>query len=96
VWIEVRCCCRPENVLGWLPVAEDVRAGELVSFVASHARWVLPSPTAAPRFEPADRITLTVALYQDGNRRGVALRSEDTPIARLRQIRCFRERVSAA
>ncbi len=73
-------------------VPDDVHDGSIVSFVVAPARWVLDRLGDTPRFEPMDRIDLPVALYVGPYPlRRLALKSEETPIARLRQIRSFIE-----
>lgn len=94
--LEVRCCCQPQKLLGWLIVPDHVRDGSVVSFVVSPAHWVRETLDSAPSFQPADRIDLPVATFgtytQDGAPvRRRALKSEEIPIARLRRIPGFIE-----
>lgn len=89
--IEVRCCCQPQKLLGWLPVPDGVGAGDTVHFVVSRPRWRLASREAEPVFEMADVITLPVAILDENGRSSLALKSEETPVERLRQIPGFVE-----
>jgi hypothetical protein len=93
--MEVRCCCRPQKVLGWLPVGPDVREGDTIQFVVRPARWALASLNEPPVYEPLDRIALPVAVFVIDRAFaepiiGLALKSEETQIERLRLIRGFR------
>lgn len=87
--LEVRCCCRPEKLLGWLPVPGLAFPGQSITFLVM-PRPVFGRPTALAAFA-AERLELPVALYRadDGTRR--ALKSEDTPIETLRLIPGFVE-----
>lgn len=95
--VEVRCCCRPDTLLGWLPVRDDqVWEGSRVRFevkpatveyhasehgpvdVVRHARQVVTLPIA----------WWSSGILFDGH---LALKSEETPLETLRQIRGFVE-----
>jgi hypothetical protein len=95
--LEVRCCCRPENLLGWLPVPErDVWNGARVAFriparVESRREQGIITVSAYR----AEHIWLTVAHYQcsaGGPFRGhLAFKSDDTPLETLRRLPGFVE-----
>jgi hypothetical protein len=91
--IEVRCCCQPTKLLGWIDVdASKVIEGRTLVFTPPryallHRENVEVLPTAAD-----DRIALPIAMVQfpDG-RQYLALKSEETPIERLRTLKAFIE-----
>lgn len=90
--IEVRCCCQPQKLLGWLPAPDGISRGTIVRFVVSPSRWFMESIYSEPSFKPMDVIELPAETFVSSN--GVpslALKSEETPIARLRLIRGFVE-----
>jgi hypothetical protein len=94
--LEVRCCCQPTKRLGWLPVPDDVHDGQIMRFAVSPARWMLASIGGIPQRVAADIIELPVARFGTMDLSGVAitklaLKSEETPIERLRLIRDFEE-----
>lgn len=89
--IEVRCCCQPHKVLGWLPVYGEhalERLGTIryLQQPGSHVEWLQSQRTV---------LELPVALI--GQRcYGVwlmwpALKGEETPIEELRKVRSFVE-----
>lgn len=95
--VEVRCCCQPQKLLGWMLLGvRSLRVGDVISFTIQRpftARW---SPfSQAP--EKLPRVDLPVAEYferdsLDGaTHRGLAFKSEETPIETLRMIRAFEE-----
>jgi len=92
VQIEVRCCCQPQKLLGWLPVPDGVKPGQMIKFTVTPARWVLESFESEPAHLPADVIALPVATFSYGfDHRSLALKSEETPLERLRLIPGFVE-----
>ncbi|HEV8474576.1 MAG TPA: hypothetical protein VGR82_17495 [Methylomirabilota bacterium] len=80
--LEVRCCCQPRRLLGWLPVPSNVqhpRPGVEVTFLVDQARVELESFSPFSRghaaFDdlprrvrhiPARRVTLRMAEWGDG------------------------------
>ncbi len=97
--LEVRCCCQPQKLLGWLPVPDDVRDGDTVCFTKNECHAFAEQAL----FQPSHfvRITLPVATFRE-MRGGVdeedvqvtqhlALKSEETPIDVLRKIPGFKE-----
>jgi hypothetical protein len=93
VKIEVRCCCDPEKILGWVPAPDDVRRGDIIQFVVSPRRWRQAWIGATPSFEPLDTISLPaeeIRTYVNGEPVvSIALKSEETSLERLRLIRGF-------
>jgi len=98
--LEVRCCCQPQKLLGWLPAPDDVQIGQVIRFQVRPARWVFARkssvPDATPQYEPVDTIALPVASLGAGYLNGepitrLAFKSEETPIERLRLIPGFAE-----
>lgn len=102
--LEVRCCCRPEKLLGWLPVRDrDAWNGARVHFPVqqvfdyrgSLATFEGLRPELFERLTPP-AITLTVGCLH-GSRAGRALRahlafrSDETPLAVLRLVPGFVE-----
>ena len=82
--MEVWCCCKPEKLLGWLPVVTGQRS----------YRRVIVSRQAGPFEEPAiDQTTveLPVARIFHGGESYLALKSEETPIETLRLLPDFVE-----
>lgn len=107
-FLEVRCCCQPRKLLGWLPVPRGARVEDCpdVQFVIQRAtieRARVPRGRHGFPLESVDRlddytrvearkIVLPIALWSDGPERvRYAFKSEDTPIATLRQIEGFVE-----
>ncbi len=105
--LEVRCCCRPEKLLGWLPVSDDVdvKEGVAVTFIIrpAHVR-LLDSAVFGPldgplgvEHVPAEGVTLAIATYSAAPsgewEYRLAFKSEDTPLETLRRIPGFHEHI---
>jgi hypothetical protein len=92
--VEVRCCCQPQKLLGWLPVDEQrVIAGSVVTFEIPpmrHAGSWRFKRTPSDTYLLADRLTLPLERFTDtdGHTR-IVFKSEETPIATLRRIPGF-------
>jgi hypothetical protein len=91
--IEVRCCCQPQKLLGWLPVdPKDVRRGAVINFtiIRSFANFLSDETVAVT---PPARVALPVEDFHPGGlaRYYPALKSEETPIEVLRKIPGFEE-----
>lgn len=72
--LDVRCCCEPLKLLGWLPAPDGVFAGDSQTFLLRHP--VMPPPCIVPK----DCITLQIAKW-------VTLFAEDDPtILALRKL----------
>lgn len=94
--LEVRCCCQPTKLLGWLPVRDEVHDGDRIDFAVSTS-WSILSSQDIPR-PCVDKITLQAATYWERfdiegapAEAHLALKSEETPVERLRLIRGFEE-----
>jgi hypothetical protein len=64
--VEVRCCCTPNKVLGYLPVPGALEVGKRVVFVLDTARsdaWVLGLRLEVPETFPT--ITFEVARWSE-------------------------------
>ena len=91
--MEVRCCCKPQRLLGWLKVPDTARRGTIIHFTV----W----PSARAEVNQASfevkQISLPVDTYayaENSYHERLALRSEDTPIETLRLIPGFKENVA--
>jgi len=95
VRVEVRCCCNPAQLLGWveLPVTQiqegDVHAFALFDRSAVPKHEILRLPVAywwhhMRGFDGADEVKIN-------RESGLALKSNDTPIEKLRRIPGFEE-----
>jgi hypothetical protein len=101
-WVEVRCCCQPTKILGWLPVPRLVQfaEGQEFSWIRDRPRQVTrgPEPPLEKSSVQVLRLRLramgssTIDEYGIAHREAkLALYSEDTPIEVLRQVREFIE-----
>lgn len=94
--VEVRCCCRPQRLLGWLPYSGPMQAGRVMRFGLSAPAFVSlrELPDHVERTE-ASYIELPLAVVvqawpQEGDRRTwLAFKSEETPLAVLRRVPGF-------
>lgn len=99
VRLEVRCCCVPQNLLGWVDVPEArLRVGEFLPFVlrvpipknfGQHPELV-ESNAAAVRLEMAFYNVRDVDSDDFGTT-SIALKSGELPIETLRRIPGFIE-----
>ena len=96
--IEVRCCCQPQKLLGWLPRPANVRVGTAFIFVVAEPfeRVLKGFDVSRPETVKTVHVYLPVTLFQpgDGAEPYPALKSEETPLETLRQVRGFREHVN--
>lgn len=80
--IEVRCCCTPQKLRGWLRVSDHmVQVGRRVFF---------PLAEATRTFRVGS-VDLEVAIFWDGHQHYPALKNEGMPMETLRRIPGFRE-----
>lgn len=90
--VEVRCCCTPKKLLGWIDISRPPRMGEV---------WAFPTNLPIgyrPNYMSEDKIEV-ISLQLEGYNsienkkliRGIAFKSEETPIETLRRITGFRE-----
>jgi hypothetical protein len=102
--VEVRCCCDPGKLLGWIELAgrAHVAEGERFTFLLQPVNDMSPYLEAAlRRTVDAEVLTLPVDYWSkwiatlDGApptlEDGLALKSNDTPIEQLRRILGFEE-----
>lgn len=93
-YVEVRCCCEPMKLLGYLPVPDRTPIAPGVS-----VKFLLPPRAASSLrsaswrlFERPEILTLTITPYGRGDMsEGLAFKSDDTPIETLRRIPNFLE-----
>lgn len=101
--MEVRCCCRPEKLLGYLPVRDQIHVarGVMLRFVVRPDKWVCVDGRKPSLYR--DIVTLPVEMFSASTMRPdgefdrdshLALKSEETPIERLRRIPGFVENTS--
>jgi hypothetical protein len=100
--VEVRCCCDPGLLLGYVLLDRDsIREGDVLSLL------LRPVLSLRPFWEqkdgdlfiaiPAETLRLPVALARGMDKRtgewfaGLAIKSNDTPIETLRRIHNFTE-----
>lgn len=80
--LEVRCCCTPKKLLGWLPVSDrKCFRGAVLKYV----------PFEDATAEVSHCITLSVERIHVEGRSYLAVKSDDTPIETLRLIPSFKE-----
>ena len=88
--IEVRCCCIPKKLMGWIDLNGGVYRGQIVKFDITE----LLSPVVPGR-KPVftqKTISLPVELINlPGQQPYLALKSEETPLSEIRKIRTFTE-----
>jgi hypothetical protein len=101
--IEVRCCCQPTKLLGWIDVARQVKDGDVLIFpLASRdgGRDLLPlaEPFAVEQLRLPVATFSNVVLIAKGTddvdvirTRRIAIKSEETPVETLRRIPGFEE-----
>lgn len=92
--MEVRCCCQPQKLLGWLPVPDGTRRGSHVRFAVRQDLELVTAPGhAAPVNTSVELPVETFGTYDASGERvkHIALKSEETPIDVLRRIRGFVE-----
>lgn len=95
--IEVRCCCQPQKLLGWLPRPPNVRVGTAFIFRVAEPYDRTLKGYDDPKTFRTTSVYLPVALFEPGGGAEPypALKSEETPLETLRQIRGFRENTEA-
>ena len=87
--MEVRCCCTPRKLLGWLDVKEGLRPGDVANFMLMEKRLTLEGDTSG-KFEV---VQLPIQRIAEGSKSWLALKSEETPIEKLRKIPGFKESI---
>jgi len=74
--VEVRCCCNPERLIGWLEVPAD---RDMRFYTRAHWR------------EAVTTVTIPIARIFIGARSYPAFKSNEVPMETLRMIPCFTE-----
>lgn len=80
--IEVRCCCRPQKLLGWVPVAYTSNGVARMRLSSSDAILELPVQAYHSPDTRSETFTFITRL---------AVKSEETPLEVLRLVRGFEE-----
>jgi len=89
--VEVRCCCQPQKLLGWLEVpSPTIHDGQWVTFL------VVPQCGGGldgGLWEGGQRLALQICKWYDVGAvyYGLALKAEGAPVEVLRRIRGFTE-----
>lgn len=87
--LEVRCCCHPRKLLGYLRLHDrDVHPGDLV-FDVRLTPLVFGAPKAMQLGAGVSRVVLTIGHVTKGDRVWLAVKSNDTPIELLRKVPTF-------
>jgi hypothetical protein len=95
-FLEIRCCCEPAKLLGWIrvPDLERWRREGAVTFLLQPERGDRLADQVEAIFAPRTTLRLELATWSD-SRRGIrdrlAFRSDDTPLETLRRIPGFIE-----
>jgi len=91
--MEVRCCCKPQKLLGYLPVEENARAYVGVIFDKTQFDPLRSASYNDPlRSASYKTIRLPVEIVNQNGNQHYALKSEETPIEVLRQLPGFLEK----
>lgn len=93
--LEVRCCCTPRKLLGWIDVP-DRSLAPYIRFCPLPAPSVADFVRAENVMRSGDVVTLSVAQYEYAPDRRTtrpyfALKAEGVPIETLRLLRGFEE-----
>ena len=95
---EVRCCCQPQKLLGWIDGLPADAKTVVLSVDGEVQRLELPVATFAARIEISPELELMAApeivadLYEECRRQsGRAIKAEGVPIETLRRVRGFIE-----
>jgi len=92
--IEVRCCCQPEKLLGWLPTPDRLYCGGRVTYV-------IPPRVDGPvlrgfTIQPAAVVVFEVAMVRaKDSSEWLALKGDETPLELLRRIPGFQENLES-
>lgn len=89
-WLAVRCCCKPQKVLGFLQVPDDCRTDHRISLAPS---MTVLSSLGSPSVERCLREThdLTIGMYEARGGVETAVKSEDQPVEFWRRVSGFVE-----
>ena len=92
--LPIRCCCEPSLVLGMIAVPDHFQAGNVL---ALQERPQLVRESSEPSLKTPDPVNLTLAWFHKGfdhdgvPRRQLAVKSDEVPLERLRQMVGFIE-----
>lgn len=79
---EVRCCCAPQKLLGWIEWPDSMRI----------ARFALVSPLGTTTWRASiESVELVLADYAEDGRAYKAVKADGVPIEKLRRIPGFVE-----
>ncbi len=100
---EVRCCCDPGKLLGWVDLPRELQLKEWHTFLWVEGGSYLPGESVPAATAHRLRLQLDqwskahdpISLFGEGPER-LAFRSDDTPIETLRQLREFTEAKNVA
>jgi len=87
--MDVRCCCRPDKLLGSVPVPDSTQVGTEVTFHLVRAMSVVEAFRGATEFVSPERIHLVATEWSSFGQRGVALKAEGVPVETLQRIPGF-------
>lgn len=89
--MEVRCCCVPQKLMGWLHWPN--RAQTVMNFTLLNRVPFAPDERAAPLNSRTEFVTLKIShyYYPESGRYHEAIKAEGVPIEKLRRIRGFVE-----
>lgn len=88
--LEVRCCCDPRRLLGYLPAPDDAKSGQVMSF-KTQTDW---KTCFESDWQPLDTVTfaeLEISIVGLSGRERLAYKSDHTELQTLRKIVGFRE-----
>lgn len=86
---EVRCCCQPQKLLGWMDVRED--ATEIVFPILRNMPLIHFNDSVS-----YDRVVLRIAkIVHSDEKSYLAIRAEDIPLETLRRLPGFIEATDA-
>lgn len=93
VWYEVRCCCRPEKLLGWLPAPEGARECRWAIVDESIRNVVIgPREAVAAIAVPVRQLRLPIMRVTPFSGASYdAIKAEGVTIEELRQLHGFKE-----
>lgn len=90
--LEVRCCCEPGKLLGYLPVHENVKEREAIRYSYLDLEYVSESETTKTN-ATVHHVNLTVARFYDKQNdiEYLAIKDNGVSIEILRKISGFEE-----
>ena len=85
--MEVRCCCTPQNLLGYLPSPADVRHRQRVTFLTDDGVSIFSEPQSVESLMAVPTIELEVKELRVG---GFAYSSDGHSLEEIQEIPGFR------